>query len=96
MPTSPNQPKRRISNDARVPHNGLHLALTHGEVQVPSGCRSLKVQTWGAGGGGGHFKGGQSGDGGGGAFAEALLYVTPDDELEVPLRRVCRCDVRWE
>lgn len=56
----------------------------------------MKVQTWGAGGGGGHFKGGQSGDGGGGAFAEALLYVTPDDELEVPLRRVYRCDVRWE
>lgn len=43
----------------------------------------MKVQAWGAGGGGGHFKGGQSGDGGGGGFAEALLYVTPDDELEV-------------
>lgn len=41
------------------------------------------MQAWGAGGGSGHFKGGQCGDGGGGAFAEALLYVTPDDELEV-------------
>lgn len=55
-------------------------------MQVPQGCRSLKVQTWGAGGGAGHFKGGQGGDGGGGAFAEAVLYVTPEEELEVPRR----------
>lgn len=65
-------------------------------MQVPSGCRSLKVQAWGAGGGGGHFKGGQCGDGGGGAFAEALIYVTPEDELEVttsclsPMSDICR------
>lgn len=52
-------------------------------MQVPQGCRSLKVQTWGAGGGAGHFKGGQGGDGGGGAFAEAVLYVTPEESLEV-------------
>lgn len=52
-------------------------------TQVPVGCRSLKVQAWGAGGGSGHFKGGQCGDGGGGAFAEALLYVVPEDDLEV-------------
>lgn len=51
--------------------------------KVPQGCRSLKVQTWGGGGGSGHFKGGQCGEGGGGAFAEAILYVAPDDELEV-------------
>ncbi|CAM9939175.1 unnamed protein product, partial [Sphacelaria rigidula] len=52
-------------------------------AQVPGGCRCLKVQAWGAGGGSGHFAGGQCGDGGGGAFAEALLYSTPEDELEV-------------
>lgn len=51
--------------------------------QVPAGCRCLKVQAWGAGGGSGHFQGGQCGDGGGGAFAEALIYVTPEEGLEV-------------
>lgn len=58
------------------------------------------MQAWGAGGGGGHFKGGQSGDGGGGAFAEALLYVTPDDGLEVRtyfyVFKFCRHETRWE
>lgn len=71
-----------------MPDHGPRLTPTRGEAQVPSGCRSLKVQAWGAGGGAGHFKGGQSGDGGGGAFAEALLYATPDDELEVRTRPV--------
>lgn len=58
---------------------GTSFAIT----QVPSGCRNLKVQAWGAGGGSGHFSGGQCGDGGGGSFAEAILYVTPEEELEV-------------
>lgn len=52
-------------------------------LQVPASCRCLKVQAWGAGGGAGHFRGGKHGDGGGGAFAEAILHVTPDEELEV-------------
>lgn len=70
-------------------------------VQVPSGCRNLKVQAWGGGGGSGHFRGGQCGEGGGGAFAEAILHVTPDEELEVKktdtqgcrhtFRTFCRC-----
>lgn len=52
-------------------------------IQVPSGCRNLKVQAWGAGGGSGNFSGGQCGNGGGGSFAEAILCVTPEEELEV-------------
>jgi len=61
----------------------VHFSLAMMNPKVPQGCRSLKVQAWGAGGGAGHFKGGQCGEGGGGAFAEAILYVAPDDELEV-------------
>lgn len=56
-------------------------------MQVPAGCRNLKVQAWGAGGGSGHFSGGQCGGGGGGSFAEAILYVTPEEELEVTALR---------
>lgn len=64
------------------------------DPKVPQGCRSLKVQAWGAGGGAGHFKGGQCGEGGGGAFAEAILYVAPDDELEVCLSRLRMINLR--
>eukprot|EP00752_Nemacystus_decipiens_P009918 g8850.t1 len=76
---------RRKHSEEHVIRTGVSLYTVPGKYtyKVPPGCRSLKVQAWGAGGGSGHFKGGQSGDGGGGAFAEALLYVTPDDELEV-------------
>ncbi|CAM9295206.1 unnamed protein product [Ectocarpus sp. 12 AP-2014] len=76
---------RRSHSEEHVVRTGVFLYTVPGKYtfKVPHGCRSLKVQAWGAGGGAGHFKGGQSGDGGGGAFAEALLYATPDDELEV-------------
>lgn len=61
--------------------------MRHFTKQVPAGCRNLKVQAWGAGGGSGHFRGGQCGGGGGGAFAEAIVYVTPEEDLEVTALR---------
>ena len=81
---------RGVRELSDFPHHGtLILFVAHScdisftMIQGPSGCRNLKVQAWGAGGGSGNFSGGQCGDGGGGSFAEAILCVTPEEELEV-------------
>ena len=50
---------------------------------VPTGCDTLTVKAWGAGGAGGGKASG--GSGGGGGFAQADISVTPSESLTVTL-----------
>ncbi|WP_415063078.1 Ig-like domain-containing protein [Bdellovibrio sp.] len=50
---------------------------------VPSGCSSITVKMWGAGGGGANLSGYYPYAGGGGGFTTGVLSVTPNENLTV-------------
>ena len=61
----------------------VYSAAVSTTYNVPAGCDTLTVKSWGAGGAGGGANVANGGDGGGGGFAQSVLSVTGGETLTI-------------